>query len=252
MSEEQSASVTPELGPKRWWERPVGIVALGILVTVVGGIILWLILRPFDKPTTSTAIEPPKAQSQSPPLQLESKPQESAPPQSNHKRSDGKEKASPKEYPIKPGSPAPKKNPNSPPTKDLDIVCQKLEECPSPELRKRAFLLIHRLEDLYSEFDKEYNRITTDFGDAAHQGAREAMIRGLRARMSSRYRNDHEAQVLEYRRVMIDRLPPGTADHSNDWFYNSQGPNWVMYTIIEHVNNIADDLRHLASQLPEN
>jgi pimeloyl-ACP methyl ester carboxylesterase len=156
-----------------------------------------------------------------------------------------------KEYPIKPAPSTPKKGQHSPPTKDLDIVCQKLEECPPPELRKRAFLLIHRLEDLYSEYDKEYNRIVTQFGDDAHQGAREAMIRGIRVGVSSRYRSDYEPQVLEYRRVMIDRLPAGSADHRNDWFYGSQGPNWVMYSIIEHVNNIAEDLRQLASQLDE-
>jgi hypothetical protein len=42
---------------KRWWERPWGIVALGVLVTVVGGLVLWLITRHYDRPTASIAIE---------------------------------------------------------------------------------------------------------------------------------------------------------------------------------------------------
>jgi hypothetical protein len=35
---------------KRWWERPLGIVALGIVVTVVGGLIVWLVSRYYDHP----------------------------------------------------------------------------------------------------------------------------------------------------------------------------------------------------------
>lgn len=50
---------------KRWWERPFGIVVLGVVVTVVGGLIVWLIIRHYDKPTLSTAIERPTQQTQS-------------------------------------------------------------------------------------------------------------------------------------------------------------------------------------------
>jgi hypothetical protein len=40
---------------KKWWERPLGITGLGILVTVIGGLILWSITGHYDKPTPSTA-----------------------------------------------------------------------------------------------------------------------------------------------------------------------------------------------------
>lgn len=48
---------------KSWWERPLGIAAIGVVVTVVGGLIVWLISRHYDKPSSSTTIEAPKAQS---------------------------------------------------------------------------------------------------------------------------------------------------------------------------------------------
>jgi len=55
--------VTPaDASAKKWWERPLGIVALGVVVAVVGGLIVWLISRHYDKPTLSTAIEQPRTQ----------------------------------------------------------------------------------------------------------------------------------------------------------------------------------------------
>jgi hypothetical protein len=75
------------LAEKKWWERPVGIVALGIVVTVIGGLILWGVTRHYDKPTPSTSA----AQSTTPPqpqaAQPESKPQENPQSQSTHQRS---------------------------------------------------------------------------------------------------------------------------------------------------------------------
>jgi hypothetical protein len=60
LREKGNVKVTPAEGsPKRWWERPLGIVALGVVVTVVGGLTVWLISRHYDKPTPSTAIEEP-------------------------------------------------------------------------------------------------------------------------------------------------------------------------------------------------
>jgi hypothetical protein len=50
---------------KRWWERPFGIVALGVVVAVVGGLIVWLIIRHYDKPTQPTVIAQPTQQAQS-------------------------------------------------------------------------------------------------------------------------------------------------------------------------------------------
>jgi hypothetical protein len=38
---------------KEWWERPWGILGLGIVVTVVGGLILWGLTRYYDQPTPS-------------------------------------------------------------------------------------------------------------------------------------------------------------------------------------------------------
>lgn len=133
------------------------------------------------------------------------------------------------------------------PSKDVDIICQKLEACPSPELRKRALLLANRLDDLYLQFDKAAREEV----DAVHKPAHEALIRGKRAMMSSRYRSDYEPEVLEYRKVIISRLPPGSVDHSQDSLFDNQGPGWASFSIIENVNNIAGDLRQLASQLPE-
>jgi hypothetical protein len=69
--------------------------------------------------------------------------------------------------------------------------------------------------------------------------------------MSSTYRSDYEAAVLKYRKVITDRLPPGSADHSHDYLYDNQGPGWRAFSIIYEVHNIAGDLRQLASQLPE-
>jgi hypothetical protein len=80
-----------ETNAKRWWERPVGIVALGVVVTVVGGFLLWLMLRPFDKPTPSAAIGAPKAQQRPEPPQPDVKPQESSQPQSPRKHGDKKD-----------------------------------------------------------------------------------------------------------------------------------------------------------------
>jgi hypothetical protein len=58
--------VTPEASLKKRWKNPLRDIAVGLFVTVVGGVILWLILRPFDKPTPSTVmvIEQPRSQPQ--------------------------------------------------------------------------------------------------------------------------------------------------------------------------------------------
>jgi hypothetical protein len=85
--------MSTEANAKRWWERPVGIVALGVVVTVVGGFLLWLILRRFDKPMPSAAIETPKTQQRAEPPQTEAKPQENTRPQSPHKQGRRKEGA---------------------------------------------------------------------------------------------------------------------------------------------------------------
>jgi hypothetical protein len=52
------ASPAPVSGEKKWWERPIGIVALGIAVTVVGGLILWGITRRYDRPQPATGTVP--------------------------------------------------------------------------------------------------------------------------------------------------------------------------------------------------
>ena len=39
---------------KGWWEKPVGIIALGVLVTVIGTLIAWFITRHYDAATKST------------------------------------------------------------------------------------------------------------------------------------------------------------------------------------------------------
>jgi len=76
---------------KRWWEKPLGIIILGILVTVIGGLILWGVTRHYDKPTPSTAAAQPTTPPQPQAAQPESKPQENTQPQSTQQRS-GKEK----------------------------------------------------------------------------------------------------------------------------------------------------------------
>lgn len=131
--------------------------------------------------------------------------------------------------------------------KDLDIVCQRLEDCPSHEVRKRALQFAKKLDDFYLDFDKKVNEPT----DEAHKPAHDAIVRGLTASMSSKYRSDYEAAVLTYRRVIIDRLPAGSADHSHDYLYDNPGAAWRAFGLIYEVHNIADDLRQLASQLPE-
>jgi len=69
------------MNERRWWEKPLGIVALGVVVTVFGGLAVWIISRHYDKPMQSTAIEEPKvAQPQLQPTMPESKPQENTQP----------------------------------------------------------------------------------------------------------------------------------------------------------------------------
>lgn len=46
-----------EASLKNRWKNPLRDIAVGVFVTVVGGVILWLILRPFDKPTLSMATQ---------------------------------------------------------------------------------------------------------------------------------------------------------------------------------------------------
>jgi hypothetical protein len=47
------AKVTTEANAKRWWERPLGIVALGVVVVVLGD----LVLGPIHKHTLATATQ---------------------------------------------------------------------------------------------------------------------------------------------------------------------------------------------------
>jgi len=61
-------------GEKRWWEKPLGIIILGILVAVIGGLILWSVTRHYDKPTPSTAAAQPTTPPQPQRAQPESKP----------------------------------------------------------------------------------------------------------------------------------------------------------------------------------
>ena len=129
---------------------------------------------------------------------------------------------------------------------DIDQICEKLESCPSPELRKRVLRFANKLDDFYLQYD-----IAVKKEDALSGQAHEAIVRGLRVQMSARYRSDFEPDVLAYRKVVISRLPPGSVDHSQDSLYENQGPGWASFSIIENVNNIAGDLRQLASQLPE-
>jgi hypothetical protein len=56
-NEQQMKVMLPEISTKRWWERPVGIVTLGVLITVVGTLIAWLITRHYDTPTPATATQ---------------------------------------------------------------------------------------------------------------------------------------------------------------------------------------------------
>jgi hypothetical protein len=80
------------LAEKKWWERPAGIVALGILVTVIGGLILWGVTHHYDKPTQSTSAAQPTTPPQPQAAQPESKPQENTQPQSTHQRSGAEKK----------------------------------------------------------------------------------------------------------------------------------------------------------------
>ena len=55
---------------KAWWERPIGIAALGILIAVISGLIVWAITRHYDRSSPSmapSAGERPKAPPQSEP-----------------------------------------------------------------------------------------------------------------------------------------------------------------------------------------
>lgn len=69
---------------KRWWKRPTGIVALGLLVTVVGGLILWGITRRYDKATPSAIVEQLTIQPKPQATQPEPKPKKNPPPKSTH------------------------------------------------------------------------------------------------------------------------------------------------------------------------
>jgi hypothetical protein len=55
----------PEASQKKWWEKPVGIVALGVLIVVLGD----LTLRSIHAPTPSTASQETKSQPQLQPPQ---------------------------------------------------------------------------------------------------------------------------------------------------------------------------------------
>jgi hypothetical protein len=44
---------------KEWWEKPVGITALGVLMAVLGSLIFWVIIRPFEKASPSSTINAP-------------------------------------------------------------------------------------------------------------------------------------------------------------------------------------------------
>jgi hypothetical protein len=68
--------MTAEVNPKRWWERPLGIIGLGISVTVIGGLILWGVTRHYDKPTPAVAVAGPLTQTEPKTVRSEPKPQE--------------------------------------------------------------------------------------------------------------------------------------------------------------------------------
>lgn len=82
---QDGAKDSPKLSEKRWWERPTGIVAIGLLVTVVGGLILWGITRRYDTPTPSPTVAQPQIQHEAQATQPEAKLQEKAPAKSTHK-----------------------------------------------------------------------------------------------------------------------------------------------------------------------
>lgn len=64
LSGKSSVNGSGTIQEKKWWEKPLGIIALGILVTVVGGLILWVVTRHYDKPTPSTPAASPTTQPQ--------------------------------------------------------------------------------------------------------------------------------------------------------------------------------------------
>jgi hypothetical protein len=66
---------------KKWWERPLGSVLLGIVVTVVGGLILWFIIHRYDEPTSSPSL-PIRANSPSPSVPIVKTPKPNPQPQS--------------------------------------------------------------------------------------------------------------------------------------------------------------------------
>jgi hypothetical protein len=79
---------------KEWWERPAGIVTLGVLITVIGGLILLVIPVRHDNVPSSV----PAEQSGPQPIQPETRPKENIAPESTHPQRDPKGKAEIKQH----------------------------------------------------------------------------------------------------------------------------------------------------------
>jgi len=95
--------------------------------------------------------------------------------------------------------------PSAPP---LETLCQKIESCPSPELRKRALNLANDLDDLYLEFDKQVKK-----ADDERRDSHDVEVRAATMSYSQKYRSNYEADVLKYRAEIQSRLLPGARGH---------------------------------------
>lgn len=78
---------------KKWWERPAGIDARGIVVTVVGGLILWAITWAITRHYDKLPVAASTAQQQAPTSQMQSSPPQQSPPDQSQAQPQQKPKA---------------------------------------------------------------------------------------------------------------------------------------------------------------
>jgi hypothetical protein len=101
-----------------------------------------------------------------------------------------------------------------------EMLCRRLEECPSAELRRRAIALAGDIDSLYVDYLKTTQQQVTP----ENRGLHDAQVRAARIQKSQLYRNKYDADVRGIRAEILKRVGSSSRNPSNDILYESVGP----------------------------
>jgi hypothetical protein len=145
-----------------------------------------------------------------------------------------------------------KQSPNPPLKPSLDVLCQNLTDCPSPELSKRANELAAELESLVTDYQTEFNKWVArcnaiGFGKPNFQDCQDKMgitLKGETALIMGTYRDRYQTDVTAIRIVLMNRLlkHEKTLDFDYDLAASKHGD-------AANLESIATDLKKMAAEV---